>query len=150
MPDLFEGKLQVRGIVGAHEFAAYYDLRWRVLREPWMQTRDSERDARDADAVHLGCWMGERLLGVGRLHFNSPTEAQTRFMAVAPEWVGQGIGSLLLRELERRAVAGGAVEMVLDARESALGFYEKQGYRPLAAAGLLFNQIAHWKMSKRL
>ncbi len=150
MPDLLEVKLEVREILGAQEFSTYYDLRWRVLREPWTQSRDSERDARDADAVHLGCWVGERLVGVGRLHLNSPSEAQIRFMAVEPEWAGQGIGRLLLSELERRAAADGARAMVLDARESALGFYEKHGYRSLAFAGLLFNQIAHWKMAKSL
>ena len=150
MPDLLELKLEVREIQGAEEFAGYYDLRWRVLREPWTHTRDSERDPRDSDAIHLGCWTADRLVGVGRLHLNSATEAQIRFMAVEPRMTGLGIGSCLLHELERRAAAEGAVVMVLDARETAMSFYEKHGYRPLGSAGLLFNQIAHWKMTKQL
>ena len=150
MSDLLKLQLEVREIQGALEFAAYFDLRWRVLREPWMQTRASERDPRDKDALHLGCWIGPRLVGVGRLHRNSPAEAQIRFMAVEPGFTSQGVGSCLLRELERRAVAEGASAIVLDARESALAFYEKHGYRSLSFAGLLFDQIAHWKMAKSL
>ncbi len=150
MPDLLKIKLEVRRILVEPDLAAYYDLRWRVLREPWTQDRANERDPRDNDAIHLGCWIDERLAGVGRLHFNSPAEAQIRFMAVEPGYSGHGIGSCLLRELERLAAAEGALAMVLDARESALSFYEKHGYRSLAFAGQLFNEINHWKMAKGL
>ena len=141
-------KLEVRELEGAEAFANYYDLRWRVLREPWTHLRESERDQLEGDAIHMGCWLGERLVGVGRLHFNSPQEAQIRFMAVEPGLEGRGVGSALLRELERRAMLAGATQVVLDARESANGFYEKHGYRIIGFAGLLFEQIPHWRMAR--
>ena len=34
----------------AEEFAAYYELRWRVLREPWSLPRGSERDELEGSA----------------------------------------------------------------------------------------------------
>lgn len=143
-------KLDVLEIQGDQALSAYYDLRWRVLREPWTQARTTGHDQREAEAIHLGCWAGGRLLGVGRLHFNSPAEAQVRFMAVEPGWEGRGIGGALLEELEHRALAAGAERMVLDARESARGFYERHGYRMIEPGALLFEQIAHWKMTKAL
>ena len=69
-------------------------------------------------------------------------------MAVEPGLEGRGVGSALLRELERRAMLAGATQVVLDARESANGFYEKHGYRIIGFAGLLFEQIPHWRMTK--
>ena len=36
--------LDVREPNNDSEFAHYYDLRWRVLREPWTQSKESERD----------------------------------------------------------------------------------------------------------
>ncbi|MBY0502316.1 MAG: GNAT family N-acetyltransferase [Bryobacteraceae bacterium] len=148
MRESLQLKLEVRELEGAEAFATYYDLRWRVLREPWAQLRESERDEHEADAIHLGCWLSGRLIGVGRLHFNSAEEAQIRYMAVEPGFAGRGVGGTLLRELERRAAESGAARVVLDARESANGFYEKHGYRILGFAGLLFDQIPHWKMAK--
>ena len=29
------------------QWDAYFDLRWRILREPWGQARESERDSLD-------------------------------------------------------------------------------------------------------
>ena len=129
----------------------YFDLRWRVLREPWQQPRGSERDDREDESIHLmmRATNGEAL-AVGRLHLNSPTEAQVRFMAVDPRWQGRGLGSAVLRELERRARVAGATSVVLNARDSAQRFYEQHGYRMEGPAETLFSGVAHVRMRKRL
>lgn len=68
-------------------------------------------------------------LGVGRLHFNNPGEAQIRFMAVDTEYQRKGMGVRLLKALEQKAAQLGARQIVLNSRETALGFYKKQGYQ---------------------
>jgi len=35
------------------EWDTYFDLRWRILRQPWGQPRGSERDSEDDSAFHL-------------------------------------------------------------------------------------------------
>jgi ribosomal protein S18 acetylase RimI-like enzyme len=133
------------------DFRRYYDLRWKILRAPWGQPRGSERDAQDAHGTHLMLVDdGRRLVGVGRLHFNTTREAQIRYMAIDTPQQRKGLGSLLLRELESRARTLGAATIVLDARESALGFYRKQGYHAVGTGHVLFQQIAHLRMSKHL
>ena len=63
------------------EWENYFDLRWRVLRAPWNQPRGSEKDDRETDSEHLMIvGPDSSALAVGRLHFNTPTEAQVRFM----------------------------------------------------------------------
>ncbi len=134
----------------ADEYRRYYDLRWRILRAPWDQPRGSECDAQDAGSTHLMLVDdGGKPLAVGRLHFNTIREAQIRFMAVEVAQQRSGLGSRLLDALEHRAYALGASRIVLDARETALGFYRKQGYAVDGAGHTLFNRIAHVKMSKR-
>src|SRR5438067_12400183 len=65
------------------EWDAYFDLRWRILREPRGQPRGSERDSMDDSAFHLFLLDSARKpLACGRLHFNAPDEAQVRFTAV--------------------------------------------------------------------
>lgn len=129
----------------------YFDLRWRVLRAPWDQPRGSERDDREDESIHL-MFRGANgeALAAGRLHLNSPTEAQVRFMAVDPSAQGRGLGSLVLRNLEDRARQAGAKRMILNARETAQRFYEQRGYKVEAPAERLFGGVDHWRMSKQL
>jgi predicted GNAT family N-acyltransferase len=135
----------------AADFHSYYDLRWRILRAPWDQPRGSERDAQDAHSTHLMLIdSAGKALAVGRLHFNSIREAQIRYMAVEVDRRRSGLGTHLLATLEHRAHTLGAARIVLDARETALGFYRKHGYAIDGSGHMLFNRIAHVRMSKRL
>lgn len=140
----------VREPASALDFNLYFALRWRVLREPWTDDRESGKDEHEGEAVHLMAWRGDEPVGVGRLNFNTPTEAQIRYMAVEPACVGQGIGSTLLQHLERVALQGGATTVVLNARESVIGFYSKHGYSICGDSYKLFERIVHWRMSKRI
>jgi predicted GNAT family N-acyltransferase len=133
------------------ELDQYYDLRWKILRAPWKQPRGSECDADDETSTHLMVIDDDnRIIGVGRLHFNSIREAQIRFMAVDVPEQRKGAGIYLLQALEARAVKRGASRITLDARETALGFYRKQGYSTQGPGHTLFNSIAHVKMTKAL
>ncbi len=132
------------------EFEQYYALRWKVLREPWDQPRDSEKDEYEAGAVHLMAWGDGTLVGVGRLHFNTPTEAQIRYMAVEEDRRSRGVGAEILRELEKRARERGAQSVVLNARDRAVRFYEKHGYATTGKASSLFGSVDHWAMRKDL
>jgi GNAT superfamily N-acetyltransferase len=96
------------------EFQLYYGLRWRILREPWTQHHSSSQHEHEQAAMRLGAWIGGQLVGVGRLHFNSKEEAQVRYMAVPEGQTARGIGSLLLKELERRARGAGVKRMVAE------------------------------------
>ena len=49
------------------EFEAYYDLRWRVLREPWQQLKGSEKDELENESFHImACDENNNIVGVGR------------------------------------------------------------------------------------
>jgi GNAT superfamily N-acetyltransferase len=133
------------------EFRQYYDLRWKTLRAPWSQPRGSETDPLDSDSTHLmAVDSGHRAVGVGRLHFNTIGEARIRYMGVATEYRRRGIGTQILQGLEERALRLGAVRIVLDAREVALGFYRKHGYVATGPGPMLFNRIAHVSMEKQV
>ena len=133
------------------EFQRYYTLRWKILRAPWNQPRGSEQDELEQSSNHFMVIDSHpAVIGVGRLQFNTIQEAQIRYMAIDIEQQRKGIGRLLLSALEDKAVELGATRIVLDAREHALGFYQKQGYELEGPGHALFNTIPHVKMSKRL
>src|SRR5437870_13909532 len=86
------------------EWESYFDLRWRVLREPWGQPRGTERDDLDAESFHLILRdSAGAVVAVGRLHQNSPYDAQVRYMAVDDSHRSRRLGSRLLSGLEERA-----------------------------------------------
>lgn len=134
------------------DWERYFDLRWRVLRAPWEQPRGSEKDDHEKDGQHLMICdeHGAEPLAIGRLHFNSRTEAQVRFMAVAPSAQGRGFGSVILHELERRARDAGANSIVLNAREDAQQFYDKHGFSVVGPAPTIFGAVKHVRMRKDL
>lgn len=131
------------------EFSDYYELRWRVLREPWNHPRGSEKDELENESFHImAVDENNKVVGVGRLHFNTETEAQIRYMAVAPEYETRGIGTSILEALEAKARQQQCKTIALHARENAVGFYQQNGYELLEKSHLLFGTIQHFRLCK--
>jgi len=133
------------------DFDRYYDLRWRLLRKPWNQSKGSEKDDLEDKSIHVMVCEKDRIpIGVGRAQFNSCDEAQIRYMAVEEDHQGNGFGSLVLQELEKRVKENNAKYVILNAREFAVDFYKKYGYRIVGKSYTLFGSINHLKMRKDL
>ena len=134
------------------EFKKYYDLRYEMLRKPWGQPPGSERDEGEETSIHrmiIDKKTGNAL-AVGRLQFNSIHEAQIRYMAVADDFQGQGLGRQIISALENVARIKGIQRIILSARENALQFYKNNGYEIMKKTHLLFGEIQHWLMKKEL
>ena len=133
------------------EFEIYYRLRWKILREPWNQPPGSEKDDREAGALHIAAWNDSgTLIGVGRLHRLSANAGQIRYMAVDPSERGRGVGAAIVRELENLAARSGFDEVMLNAREEAVSFYKSNGYVIVQPSHSLFGVIPHFEMRKRI
>jgi N-acetylglutamate synthase-like GNAT family acetyltransferase len=133
------------------EIELYRDLRWRILRAPCNQPRGAELDELESKAFPIiVCEEDGISIGVGRVHFNSETEAQIRSMAVEENWRGKGIGSIVLNELEKIAKEKGAKKIILHARDNAVNFYKKNGYKIVKPSHILFGVIPHFLMEKEI
>ena len=142
--------VEVRSPRTEQEWQRYYDLRWRILRAPW-QAHGPEREPDDDSSIHrmLGTPDGA-VLAVGRLHRLDAHTGQIRFMAVAGDQVRKGYGSRLLESLENAAREMDLNEVILQARENAVPFYRHHGYEVAEKTFLLFDEIQHYLMRKRL
>ncbi|MCC3159919.1 GNAT family N-acetyltransferase [Hymenobacter sp. 15J16-1T3B] len=135
------------------DWAAYYQLRYQVLRQPWQQPPGSERAADDdAPTTTHVLWRAPdgAVAGVARLHPSGPGQGQVRYMAVSPAWQGHHVGRQLLDYLEAAARQQGLTEIVLHARQSAVGFYERLGYAVVEPSHTLFGTVPHFLMRKAL
>ncbi|MCI1189991.1 GNAT family N-acetyltransferase [Hymenobacter sp. DH14] len=138
------------------EWAAYYALRYAVLRQPWQQPPGSERVPADDEPGTIHALLlaeaagAPEALAVGMLQPTGPGQGQIRFMAVAPEAAGTGAGRCVVAYLEEQARAVGIREIVLHSREAAMGFYKKLGYAVVEPSHVLFGVIPHFLMQKQL
>ena len=109
--------LILRSPMSPDEWDAYFDLRWRILRQPWGQPRGSARDTMADSAFHLLLMdAAGKALACGPLHSTAPGEAQLRYMAVDEHARGCGYGGRILEALEAEARGRGARKIVLNAR----------------------------------
>ncbi|MFV9616407.1 MAG: GNAT family N-acetyltransferase [Gammaproteobacteria bacterium] len=133
------------------EFKHYYHLRWQLLRAPWNQPQGSEVDDIEDQCFHIMA-VDEKnnVIAVARLQFNSNSEAQIRYMAVARKHERKGIGGKLISLMEQYAQYSSCKKIVLHAREPATGFYQKLGYKVIEKSYLLFDEIQHFRMIKVL
>ena len=142
------------------EWDAYYALRYAVLRRPWQQPPGSERAPADAEPTTVHALLlapapaagpaRPAALAVGMLQRVAAHQGQIRFMAVAPAAAGTGLGRRVLAYLEAQGRAAGFTELVLHARHTAVGFYEKQEYAVVGPSHTLFGVLPHWLMRKEL
>lgn len=136
---------------GDPEYGAEKDLRNKVLRRP-LGLELHEKDLRDEDTqVHIVALDDrEQVVGCVLVAFVENT-ARMRQMAVAESFQGRGIGTelVVLAERAARRRIRNIRSIVLHARLTALGFYERLGYR---ATSEIFTEVTipHVEMVKDL
>lgn len=143
-------EIEIRSPKTESEWNEYYDLRYRVLREPWNQPKGSERNEGDLTGIHAAYFSKGKITGIVRIDKSDESISQIRFMAVEFKEQGKGIGDKLMREMEVIASERGDKKIILHAREIAIGFYEKLGYKLLNKSHNLFGEIQHFLMEKEL
>lgn len=88
-----------------------------------------EFDKIDEFAYHIAAYDNDRVIGSGRIFSeHGSSEYHVGRIAVLKEYRGCGVGSEIMREIERFASEIGATGLVLSAQRRAKGFYEKIGY----------------------
>lgn len=134
---------------GSEEHAETIALRDEILRKPLGLEYSPEDLAAESDSFHLSCWDDDVLLGCLVLKPLTATSIRMRQVAVRKEQQGKGVGNGIVKYSEQFAIERGYNNIVLHARETALGFYQKLGYE---AEGERFTEIGlpHFSMRKVL
>lgn len=126
-------------------------LRYLVLRHDWQQSIETASDNLERKSYNAFIENeNAEVIACGRLQINPNNIGQIRFMAVAKNEQGKGYGENVLLFLEEKAQSLQLQAIELQARENALGFYEKKGYHIVEKSFLLWGQIQHHLMSKKM
>jgi N-acetylglutamate synthase-like GNAT family acetyltransferase len=133
------------------ELSAILDLRFKVLRQPWNQSRESATDDSEQTSINAFiCDDSGIIIACGRLYQKEDRLGQVRFMAVDQQYQGKGLGGLVLDYLEEKAQVMQLQQIELQARENAVNFYLKCGYVIKEKSFLLWGEIQHYLMVKEL
>ena len=105
---------------------------------------------------HFGYYFNNQIIGVISLFEikNEPFVAQKPFqirgMAVLPSFQKQGIGEALVKEAEKFCTTQKADLTWFNARTTAVGFYQKMGYKILGPEFEIYDVGPHFLMYKKL
>jgi len=124
-------------------------IRMDILRKPLGLNFTPEELEKEKEEVLIGAFEDERILGCCMLIKQEPGTVRLRQMAVMNNLQGKGIGRALMNFAENIARDLGYKKLVMHARKTATGFYEKQGYR---ISGEEFTEVTipHYVMEKTL
>jgi len=134
---------------GSEVYRESVRLREAVLRRPLgLAWEAGAFDGEDA-SFHLGCFADGALVATLILQPLDAATVKMRQVAVSPAWQSRGVGTMLIRYAERVATSRGFSAIVAHARETALGFYRKHGYRTVGDVSLHLS-IPHVHVRKDL
>lgn len=125
-------------------------LRNQILRKPLNMTFKIEELVKETNAYHFGIVdNNQNLLACMFLLPENKTSMRLKQMGVKQELQKIGLGKLLMVEAENFSKGLGFKNIILHAREEAVGFYEKLDYQIIGDKFSEIN-IPHYKMKKKI
>ncbi|MEZ8096940.1 GNAT family N-acetyltransferase [Photobacterium swingsii] len=82
----------------------------------------------DETAIHYGAFIDNNLVCVASIYIDDDS-ARLRKFATLPDFQGKGIGTKVIERAVEELKASGVCYFWCDARISALGFYQKFGFK---------------------
>src|SRR6476646_799263 len=134
---------------GTGEYTQMVNLRIQLLRKPLGLSFDKEELEKEQTDILIGCFEDDKLEGCCLLTEISPKTLRLRQMAVVSGLQGKGIGKVLTQFAENIARDRGYTKIMMHARKTEIGFYEKLGYK---RKGEEFEEVTipHYVMEKEL
>lgn len=131
------------------EYDQMVDLRMEVLRRPLGLSFTKEQFDAEKNDLFIGAYQNDTIVGCSVLTPIDSSTIQLRQMAVKENMQVNGVGRSLLEFAEKLVKEKGYTTLMMHARKTALGFYQKNGY---AIKGDEFIEVTipHYYMEKKL
>lgn len=134
---------------GSHEYQQMIQMRTDILRKPLGLKFSPEELEKEKEEILIGAFEDEKMLGCCMLVRENAKNCRLRQMAVLNNLQGKGIGRALMNFAENIARDLGYRKLIMHARKTAIGFYEKLGYSVIGDEFLEVT-IPHYIMEKQL
>jgi predicted GNAT family N-acyltransferase len=134
---------------GSKEYQQMVNLRMEILRKPLGLSFTNAELEKEKDDILIAAFEDDKILACCMLTKQDDKNVKLRQMAVQNNLQGKGIGASIMSFAETLARDRGYKKLMMHARKTALGFYEKLGYK---VTGDEFNEVTvpHFVMEKKL
>ena len=134
---------------GTKEYKQMVRLREDILRKPLGLTFSAEQLGNEKDDILIAAFEEDEMLGCCILTPLDDNTLRLRQMAVQKNLQGKGIGESIMSFAENLARDKGYKTLMMHARDTAIGFYERFGYKVKGEQFIEVN-TPHHIMEKRL
>jgi GNAT superfamily N-acetyltransferase len=134
---------------GSKEYQQMVTLRFEIMRKPLGLSFSTEELAKEKNDILIGAFDEDEMTGCCILTDISSGSVKLRQMAVLKNMQGKGIGEMIIQFAENIARDKGYRTLTMHARDTAIGFYEKYGYK-VEGEGFIEINIPHHIMKKNL
>lgn len=134
---------------GTPEYLQMVQLRYSILRQPLGLGFSTEELEMEKDDILIAAFDDDEMLGCCMLVPMGNNTLRLRQMAVNDNLQGKGIGASIMAFAENIARDKGYHKLIMHARDSAIGFYEKFGYKVIGDS-FIEVKVPHHVMEKRL
>lgn len=139
---MLANEIEIREIEWQETIALRHEVLWPNKKPEFCHVEGDE------DAWHFGAFLSGTLVAVASVYPNDES-ARLRKFATATEHQGKGIGRTVISYILTVLQNEGVTHFWCDARESALGFYERFGMKPLGER-FFKGEVPYFKMSVQL
>ena len=133
--------------------SVYYNdaitIRKKVFVEEQKVPPELEIDDLEDKTIHVIGYLENKAVSTARLYQKNDTTFKVQRVAVSLDFRKQNLGNQLMLEIERYAKEKQVNQLILDAQDHALLFYEKLGYQ-IEGDSFMDAGIPHHKMVKTL
>ena len=134
---------------GSSDYKKMVDLRARMLRTPLGLTFTKTELDNEKDDLLIAAFDEDEMLGCCTLTKVDEQTLRLRQMAVKDNLQGKGIGAAIILFGQNLARDKGYKKITMHARNTAIGFYEKFGYKVIGEE-FMEVQLPHHTMQKVL
>lgn len=134
---------------GSKEYEHMVQLRNEMLRKPLGLFFSPEELAREKNDILIGAFDEDEIIGCCLITKVDSNCAKLRQMAVQKNKQGMGVGESMMGFAENVARDKGYKVLMMHARDTATGFYEKYGYKIKGDQFIEVN-VTHHVMEKKL
>lgn len=134
---------------GSSEYKQMVALRHAVLRLPLGLTFTDEELEKEIHDILIGSFDEDEMLGCCILSKIDMHTLRLRQMAVNNNLQGKGVGASIIAFTENIASDKGYRKIMMHARNTAVGFYERFGYRVIGSEFYEVN-LPHFVMEKNI
>ena len=134
---------------GSREYSQMLELRQEILRRPLNLNLSDEHLENEKNDILIGAFDEELMLGCCLLCHVDKQTIQLRQMAVQNNLQGKGVGGTIMHFAENLARDRGYKKIIMHARSSASGFYEKFGFH-IVGDEFMEVSVPHYIMEKSL